>query len=155
QAAGQFVVTGGEFVAIAALFDRFGAIRGWRLPEIAFLYGSISIAFALADAIARGFAVFGTMLRLGEVERVLLRPRSTVLQLFGQELTIRRIGRLGQAIAVLLFAIHGLDVAWSAARVALLAFAVAGGVGLFIGLLILQAASAFWTIESLEMWNAF
>jgi len=155
QAAGQFVVTGGEFVAIAALFNRFGAIRGWRLREIAFFYGSISIAFALADAIARGFDVFGTMLKLGEFDRVLVRPRSTVLQLFGQELTIRRIGRLGQAVAVLLFAIHGLDVEWSAARVALLAVAVAGGVCLFIGLLILQATSAFWTIDSLEMWNAF
>ena len=32
---------------------------------------------------------------------------------------------------------------------------VAGGVCLFIGLLILQATSAFWTTESLEVWNAF
>ena len=34
-------------------------------------------------------------------------------------------------------------------------FAIAGGVCLFIGLIILQATSAFWTTESLEVWNAF
>jgi ABC-2 type transport system permease protein len=30
-----------------------------------------------------------------------------------------------------------------------------GGICLFLGLVILQATSAFWTTESLEVWNAF
>ena len=155
QTAGQFLVTGLEFFAMVALFHRFGAIRGWTLQEVAFFYGLISITYAFADAIARGFDVFGNMVKYGDFDRLLLRPRSTVLQLFGQELTLRRIGRLAQGVGVLLFAVHALDVAWSADRVALLVFAIAGGVCLFIGLIILQATSAFWTTESLEVWNAF
>ena len=122
---------------------------------MAFFYGLISITWRIADAIARGFDVFGNMVKYGDFDRLLLRPRSTVLQLFGQELTLRRIGRLAQGVGVLLFAVHALDVAWSADRVALLVFAIAGGVCLFIGLIILQATSAFWTTESLEVWNAF
>jgi ABC-2 type transport system permease protein len=155
QAAGQFVLTGMEFLAVWALFDRFGEIRGWKLPEVAFFYGLISVTFAIADAIARGFDAFGNMVKYGEFDRLLLRPRSTVLQLFGQELTLRRIGRFAQGVAVLLFAITALDVVWSGARMALLVLAVAGGVCMFIGLVILQATSAFWTTESLEVWNAF
>jgi ABC-2 type transport system permease protein len=155
QALGQFLVTGLEFVAILMLFDRFGQIRGWTLYEVAFLYGLISISHASGDAIARGFDVFDTMIKYGEFDRLLLRPRSTVLQLFGQELTLRRIGRFGQGAAVLLFAFHGLDIEWSVARGLLFAAAVAGGACLFIGLIVLQATSAFWTTESLEMWNAF
>ena len=31
-AAGQFLITGMEFVGIWALFDRFGSLRGWSLP---------------------------------------------------------------------------------------------------------------------------
>lgn len=155
QSVGQFLVTGLEFIAVLALFNRFGQIRGWTLQEVAFFYGLISITFAVADALARGFDAFGNMVKYGEFDRILLRPRSTVLQLFGQELTLRRIGRLAQGVAVMLFAIYTLDVAWSAHRVALLLFAVAGGVCLFIGLIILQATSAFWTTESLEVWNAF
>jgi ABC-2 type transport system permease protein len=58
-------------------------------------------------------------------------------------------------VAVLAFAVSTLDVAWSAPRVALLLLAVAGGVCVFLGLMILQATSAFWTTESLEVWNAF
>ena len=37
----------------------------------------------------------------------------------------------------------------------LLLLAVFGGVCLFTGLVVLQATSAFWTTESLEVWNAF
>jgi ABC-2 type transport system permease protein len=155
QAAGQFMVTALEFVGIWVLFARFGQIRGWTLAEVAFFYATISITFALADAIARGFDVFGNTIKYGEFDRLLLRPRSTVLQLFGHELTLRRLGRLSQGVAVMAFAVAALDIAWSPARVGLLALMIAGGVCLFVGIVVLQATSAFWTTESLEMWSAF
>jgi ABC-2 type transport system permease protein len=155
QAVGQFLITGLEFVGIWALFDRFGQIRGWRLEEVAFFYGTISITWALADAFARGFDMFGNIVKHGEFDRLLLRPRSTVLQLFGHELTLRRLGRFLQGAAVLLFAVATLDVAWTADRVALFVFTIGCGVCMFTGLIILQATSAFWTTESLEVWNAF
>jgi ABC-2 type transport system permease protein len=155
QTAGQFLVTGIEFLGIWTLFGRFGQIRGWTLGEVAFFYGLISITWSIADGITRGFDVFGATVKNGDFDRVLLRPRSTILQLFGHELTLRRMGRLVQGLAVLLFAVETLDVAWSGARIALLALAVIGGVCLFIGLMILEATSAFWTTETLEVWNAF
>jgi ABC-2 type transport system permease protein len=155
QSIGQFFITGMEFAGIWALFARFGQIRGWTLAEVAFFYGMISISWAVADAFARGFDMFGNIVKYGEFDRLLLRPRSTVLQLFGHELTLRRLGRFFQGAAVLLFAITTLDLEWSADRVALVVMTVAGGVCLFIGLVILQATSAFWTTESLEVWNAF
>ncbi len=155
QAVGQLIVTGFEFIAIWALFSRFGHIRGWRLEEVAFFYGLISMTFALADALARGFDVFGNTVKYGEFDRILLRPRSTVLQLFGQELTLRRSGRFIQGCVVLLFALSQLRLVWSAARIALFVLALIGGVCLFIGIVILQATSAFWTTEGLEVWHAF
>jgi ABC-2 type transport system permease protein len=155
QAAGQFLVTSIEFAGIWALFDRFGQIRGWTLPEVALFYGLISITWSIADALSRGFDVFGATVKNGDFDRLLLRPRSTILQLFGHELTLRRMGRLAQGVAVLAFAIATLDVPWSAPRVALLLVTVIAGVCLFVGLMILQATSAFWTTESLEVWNAF
>jgi ABC-2 type transport system permease protein len=155
QTAGQFVVTGIEFLGIWALFSRFGEISGWTLAEVAFFYGLISITFSISDAVTRGFDVFGTTVKNGDFDRLLLRPRSTILQLFGYELTLRRVGRLAQGIVVLAFSIATLDILWSGPRIALLGLAVAGGVCVFVGLMILEATSAFWTTESLEVWNAF
>src|SRR6266700_1386753 len=80
---GAFLLTASEFFAIAVMFDRFGQLRGWTLPEVALFYGIISISFALCDAIGRGFDAFATMIKEGTFDRILLRPRSTVLQLLG------------------------------------------------------------------------
>lgn len=155
QSIGAFMITAIEFLGILALFDRFGQIRGWQLPEVALFYGMISIAWALCDAIARGFEVMGQIIKAGDFDRVLLRPRSTVLQMLGYELTVRRVGRLVQGIAVLAYAIVALDVDWTAARVLLLAFAIAGTICVFMGLVVMQATSSFWTTETIEVWNAF
>lgn len=155
QSVGVFLITGVEMLAIWALFDRFGEVRGWTLSEVALFYGMISISWALCDAMARGFDAFGVLIKEGELDRLLLRPRSPVLQLLGHELTIRRIGRFAQGVLVLAYAISALDLAWSVPRVLLLLGAIAGGVCTFLGLLLLQATTAFWTTETLEVWNAF
>jgi ABC-2 type transport system permease protein len=155
QSIGAFLITGVEVLAIWALFHRFGHVRGWTLPEVALFYGMISISWSLCDALGRGFEVVGTLIKDGELDRLLLRPRSTVLQLLGHELTLRRAGRLAQGVAVLAYALSSSDVAWTLPKALLLAGTIACAVCAFLGLLLLQATTAFWTVESLEVWNAF
>lgn len=150
---GHMLVTAIEFLGIWALFSRFGTLGGWSLRDVALIYGMADIAFALADAVGRGFDQFGTLLKAGDFDRLLLRPRSTVLQLLGHELQLMRIGRLSQGIVVLAWASGG--IAWRAGSVLLLALSIAGTACLFVGLVVLQATSCFWTIETLEVWNAF
>ncbi len=153
QASGQFLITGIEFLGLWALFSRFDSISGWRFEEVALFYGIVNVAFAFADAFARGFDLFGTTVRQGDFDRVLLRPRSVVLQLAGQELAIHRVGRLLQGAAVLAWAAWSLDVSWHPGALALLLFTVFGGACLFLGLFVLQATLSFWTIETLELMN--
>src|SRR5262249_21485791 len=52
---GAALITSSEFVALWALFDRFGQVRGWQLREVALFYGLISVTYALTDAMSRGF----------------------------------------------------------------------------------------------------
>ncbi|HSI83271.1 MAG: ABC transporter permease, partial [Candidatus Methylacidiphilales bacterium] len=153
QTLGQFVVTWMEFVAVWALLNRFGHIKGWTLAEVCFFYGTVNATFAIADAISRGFDQFGNMVRSGEFDRLLLRPRSTVLQLLGQELTLRRAGRFIQAMVVLGIGVAALPHTATASNVALFTWTVATGVCLFLGILIIQATICFWTVESIEMMN--
>jgi ABC-2 type transport system permease protein len=150
---GHFANTGIEFLAILILFDRFGQMEGWRLPEVALFYGMVNVAFSLADATARGFDLFANMVKSGDFDRLLLRPRSTVLQLAGQELTLRRVGRLAQGLAVLLWGAHALGLAWTVGKVALLLLTILGAASLFYGIVVVQATTAFWATESLEIFN--
>jgi len=155
QSIGIFMITSIEFLGIWALFDRFGQIRGWTLPEVALFYGMISISWALCDAFARGFEVAGQIIKAGDFDRILLRPRSTVLQMLGYELTVRRIGRLVQGVVVLGYAIVALDIDWNVPRVLLLVAAIAGTICVFMGLVVFQATASFWTTETMELFNSF
>lgn len=151
---GQFLATIIEIVALWALFDRFGAVQGWRLGDIALFFGMVSVAFAVADFLSRGFDVFGTdFVRTGAFDRILLRPRSAALQLIGHDFRISRFGRLLQGAITIWVATVLLPITWTPAMIALALWTIAGGVALFMGLLILQAVLAFWTVESLEVFN--
>jgi viologen exporter family transport system permease protein len=153
-AVGQFAATVMEFVGVWALFGRFGQIRGWTLGEVAIFWGTVNISFAIADAVTRGFDVFGVQfVKTGNFDRLLLRPRATVLQLFGHELRLSRLGRLMQGILVMAIGTHLLALRWTVPMLLRLGMAVAGGFALFTGILILQATLAFWTVESLEIAN--
>ncbi len=150
---GQFGALGTEFIGILVLFSRFDTLEGWRLAEVAFLYSLVHLGFAFSDTLCRGFDSFGVTVRLGDFDRLLLRPRSTALQLAGQEIVLRRLGRLVLALGVLIWATAALDIDWTAVKAALTVLTVLCGAALFAGLMILHATLAFWTTETLEMTN--
>jgi ABC-2 type transport system permease protein len=149
------LVTGVEATGVWALFARFKVLHGWSLPEVALMYGVVNITFAIADGLGTGFDGFAAQVRTGDFDRVLLRPRSTVLQLLGQELALRRGGRLVLGTIVFFWAERELELGWDVVRVLVLGLAVMGGICLFLGLFVLQASAAFFTVEALEVFNAF
>jgi len=112
------------------------------------------VIFAFADAVSRGFDVFGsTFVKTGAFDRLLLRPRSPALQLLGYELRMTRIGRLTQGVLVFWLGLAMTHLHWSPWAAPILLFAVMGGVALFSGLFVMQATLSFWTVESLEVAN--
>jgi ABC-2 type transport system permease protein len=149
----QFAATGVEFLGLVALFQRFGHIDGWTLPQVGLFYGMVSVAFAIAEAIPRGFDIFPNLVKSGYFDRILVRPRSPALQILGQEFQLMRAGRFVQGMLILLWSASRLGVDWTVSSIALVVLAIAGGVCLFSGLFIFGAALCFWTIESIEIVN--
>ena len=143
-----------ELAGIWVLFDRFGNLSGWSFAEVALFCGTVNATYAIGELLATGFDQFGTLyVKTGDFDRLLLRPRSTVLQLAGHELSLRRLGRLLPGLVIVVAAWAALDLPLEADRVGQLAFAMAGGVAFFFALMVLQATMCFWTTESLELMN--
>ncbi|MEC4814897.1 MAG: ABC-2 family transporter protein [Scytonema sp. PMC 1069.18] len=153
QVIGQLLGTAIEFLGIWALFSRFNSIGTWSLSEVALFYGMVNISFACADALGRGFDSFGKIIRNGDFDRLLLRPRSTVLQLLGTELTLKRIGRLSQGFVVMGWSLSTLHIPLTFKVLWLLSSSFLGCVALFVGIVIVQATLTFWTVETLEIMN--
>jgi ABC-2 type transport system permease protein len=154
SALAQTLIIAVEFVGVWGLFQRFGQLPGWSFAQVAFLYGFANGSFAVADGLTTGFDRFGAQqVRTGDFDRLLLRPRSTLLQLAGHEFALKRVGRFASGAAVLIWAGAQLGLDWGPARVLLLAFALLGAVSFFCGIIVLQATLSFWTVESLEIMN--
>lgn len=151
---GQFTATMIDMVAIWALFYRFGALDGWRLGDIAMFFGLVSISFSVADFLSRGFDVLGAeFIKTGQLDRLLLRPRTLTLQLVGNDMRLSRFGRMAQGLVVVSIGTASLEFHWTVAKLAIALWTIVGGAALFFGLIVIQAAISFWTVESLEAMN--
>lgn len=152
---GNFAITVIEFIGVLALFDRFESIKGYSVHEIAIFYGAINCSFALAEAFGRGFDQFHKYIQSGNFDRILLRPRGVIFQILSQEIQIMRIGRLMQGIFVLFWGFIQIGREVDFLLVSLVLLSIIGGIAVFTGLFVLQATLSIFTIESLEIVNAF
>ncbi|GAA3404180.1 ABC transporter permease [Paenibacillus hodogayensis] len=152
---GQFFVPFSMFAGLYFLFERFGQIQGWDFYEVALCFGIIHMGFAISECFARGFDAFPSLVVSGEFDRLLVRPRGTVIQVLGSKFEFTRFGRLLQSALVLGVALSGLTVHWSALKLLTLLFMIASGVLIFTGIFILAATLSFWTIQGMEVANIF
>ncbi|HEY3291835.1 MAG TPA: ABC-2 family transporter protein [Anaerolineae bacterium] len=146
-----------SFLTLALILQRFDGVGGWSLAEVAFLYGMVEVAFGVMDMLFSGFDPdnFGRHVRLGRFDQLLLRPLSVSLQVFGSQFIIRRLGRIAQGLAVLLFAIANLNIQWTLVKLLYMPVVITSLVGFFGGLFMVGATITFWTIESIEVINIF
>lgn len=152
---GQFLVPFSAFAGLYFLFERFGQIKGWDFYEVALCFAIIHMAFALSECFARGFDNFSSLVASGNFDRLLVRPRTTFVQVLGSKFEFTRVGRLLQSVIVLGWALNNLAIDWSFMKVITLLLMIISGVFIFTGIFILAATLSFWTIQGLEIANIF
>lgn len=150
---GQFLVSFNVFLGIYFMFQRFSSVKGFSYSEVLLCYGIVLIQFSLAEMYARGFDSFSSMVRSGNFDRVLVRPRSEVLQVLGSKFELTRIGRLFQAVVMFVYGIVKSEVDWNLSKGLTLVFMIIGGTALFSGLFLIYASLCFYTLEGLEFMN--
>jgi ABC-2 type transport system permease protein len=148
---GQFFIPFSVFAALYLLFERFGQIGGWSLYEVGLIFAVIHLAFALSECFVRGFDTFSSLVSSGDFDRLLVRPRNTVVQVLGSKFEFTRVGRLAQSMLVLAWAVYDLPVDWDAAKAITLLLMIVCGIFIFAGIYMLMATLCFWTVQGLEI----
>ena len=152
RVATDFAVIFADFVPVYVLLGRFGSLEGWSLAEVAVLFGMVQCAWGTVELGARGFENFGRLLIRGELDRMLLRPRSLIAQIAAHDFDARRLGKIAQGAVVLGVGgtLHGLEPgAWL-----WVVYGTAGGIAFFSGVVLLAAASQFYTLgQTSELQN--
>ncbi|ERJ13195.1 ABC transporter permease [Haloplasma contractile] len=152
---GQFFVPFVIFISIFFLFQRFDQIAGWSLYEVALCYAIVHIGFSVSECFARGFDAFSGLVINGEFDRLLVRPRTTFLQVIGSKFEFTRIGRFSQSIIVLIYALSNLSVDWNLYKVITFILMILSAIVIFTGIYMLGATFCFFTIEGIEFINIF
>lgn len=152
---GQFFITGLDFVAIVIMFANVDRLGGFGLGEIAFLYGGSSLCLGLADLALGNIERLGNRIRMGTFDAMLVRPVPLYAQACADEFSLRRLGRVAQALVVLAWSVVVLDIAWTPARIVMVPYLVVFGTLIFLAIFTLGAAFQFWTTDGSEAANAF
>lgn len=155
NAIGAFLVTFLDFAAVLVIFHNVPALGGWSVGEVALLYGISWSGFAVAEMVMGHLDRLPELVRSGDFDMLLLRPRGTLLQVIASDFQLRRIGHLVQAAAILAFAIVTVDVQWDMVRVSLLAVTVASSAVIFASVWAAAICIVFFTVEGREVANAF
>lgn len=152
---GQFLVSFTTFLGIYFMFSRFNSINDFTFPEVLLCFSIVLMSFSITECFVRGFDVFPQLIKSGNLDRILVRPRNEIFQVLTSNMDFTRIGRLMQAVLMLTYAIPASGIVWSFDKVITVILMIIGGIVIFSALFVLYAGISFFTIEGLEFMNIF
>lgn len=153
QVIAQFVMTGGEMLAVVVLLTRFKVVGHWGANEIMFFFGVMQSTFALTELFGRGIAAFAWFVQRGEFDALILRPRPLLIQVMVSQLDPRRLGSFAVGVIAMLVAAGRMHLQWTILKTLLLAEVVLGSMLLVLGLFMIEATVSFFSVKSIEMVN--
>lgn len=153
QVIAQFVMTGGEMLAVVVLLTRFKAVGHWGANEIMFFFGVMQSSFALTELFGRGVTSFAWFVQRGEFDALILRPRPLLIQVIVSQLDPRRLGSFAVGVIAMLAAAGRLHIQWTILKALLMAEVVLGSMLLVLGLFMIEATVSFFSVKSIEMVN--
>lgn len=149
-----FLVTALEFVTILLYFVPFPTLLGWHVGEVALLSSVASLGFGLAELFGGGIDNFDTIIRLGDFDRVLLRPVTALIQVSTTQFRLRRLGRITQGMGAFIVAmvfLKGFNLIWTPLKILALLLGITSSALIFLSILLLGATICFWTVEVTEL----
>ncbi|MCL1795394.1 MAG: ABC-2 family transporter protein [Clostridia bacterium] len=133
------------------VFDRFGGSGPWTLERILLVYSLAVTSFGLAESFCRGFDYFPWhMLRTGNFDRVLLRPRTLFTQVASSAFHIHRLARATVGLILVLWSLGRLGATLTLQNTAMLALALTGGFIMYSGVFVMSSGIAIFTVRALD-----
>lgn len=147
---GQFLTAFASFFGIQFLFRRINGVDEFTYGQVLLCFSIIMMSFSIGEMAGGGLATFPGLLREGNLDRVLVRPRSVIWQVIMPNMDFSRLGLLAQAAVVLCIAVPVSGVVWTWNKALVLALMIGCGSVVFFCLFLLVASAAFFTIQSLN-----
>ena len=154
QTLAQLVMEGGEMLAVILIIDRFDRMNQWGPGDLYFFFGLMSVSFYLTEIFGRGVTGnFPYMVRTGQLDTVLLRPRGVLTQVLCSAADPRRIACIAVGTVSLIIGSRMAPIAWTPAKALLLAESIFFSFWLLLGLFMVEAILCIHSVKSVELAN--
>jgi len=128
------------------LFENIPMLQNWSREEVFFMYGFMLIPRACFDAFAMSLYGFSDRYIVqGEMDRLLLRPLSSLFQMLLEGISFDFIADLTLGIAVISYAWAKLGLEWSVSTGLLLMLMILGAWGVLTGVFLFMSTLSFWS----------
>lgn len=144
-----------DFSEIYVLLSAVPVFGGLDLAQAALVFALANLGFALADVVFGQLDSIPTLLRLGQLEALLVRPMSVMGQLVTSDLQLRRLGRGLVGVLLLAVVLPLVDVDWTAGRVYLLLVTPLVGAAIYGAMFAVAGGVQFWLVDGAEFTASF
>jgi len=141
--------------AILVVFMKYETVGGYTLNQVLITYSMVVFTFSFATMVFRGFDDFDKLIISGELDRLLIRPRSIFMQVLGYKMELNRMGRVLITFAVLVYSLVTAGITWTAMKIVTLILMMVCSILLFLSLFLIYSGICVFTVEGLEVLNIF
>lgn len=128
---------------------QFDTLSGWNMSEMFFLFSLLFLTYGIMILFFTGLRDFGGMVRSGNFDRFLLRPRGLLFQLiFVDADWFAAIGQGGLGIVLFILSAGKVGIQWNIETVVYYVLAVAGGVLIQGAIFLILATLNIYLLET-------
>lgn len=137
---------------LGVLFSKIPPIQGWSMWEIVLLLASIYFTEGVVSFAFEGMWRMMRVVNMGELDRMLLRPVSPILQIVTYDLGIHGVGNMLTGIVLFVIALGQTHVTWTPDRILFMPVFLVSAAAIRIAISFAANCSAFWLTS---FYNAF
>lgn len=154
-----FIRESANIIAIYLALLKFDQINGWNVNEMLFLYSILFLTYAFVVALFADLRQFSDTIREGRFDRLLVRPRSLLVQLILNNADLIAAAGHG-TLGILLFVISAgrVGIHWNFTTILYYIGAIISGILIQGGIFIIFSSLCFYFVEtnsirSIFYWN--
>ena len=137
---------------LSVLFSKIPPIQGWTLWEIVLMLASIYFTEGVVSFAFEGMWRTLRLINLGDLDRMLLRPVSPILQILTYDLGVHGIGNMLTGVILFIIALGQTHVNWTPDRILFMPVFLVSAAAIRTAISFAANSSAFWLTS---FYNAF
>jgi len=152
------VVTGAvlqltNFMFLWVLFSKIPRIDGWSFWEIVFLFSMLFLSEGFVSFFFEGIWGMTNIINTGELDRMLLRPLSPLLQIASSSFGPHGLGNMFLGVYLLILAILNTDFIANASNLFFIIVFIVSAVIIRTSIIVVANCSGFWIKSSRNSFN--